>query len=78
MRIDAGRSRHSAPTSTPSWSTAAYRHRLRGIDPRTVRNHVENTVEHLRAQLGEREWHKGMNPEVPHAKTIERSRFGTD
>ncbi|MCZ4125166.1 hypothetical protein [Streptomyces sp. H39-S7] len=57
---------------------AKYRHRLRGIDLRAVRHHVENTVEHLRTQLGESEWHKGMNPEVPRAKTIEQSRFGIE
>ncbi|MFD5551875.1 amidohydrolase family protein [Streptomyces goshikiensis] len=56
---------------------AKYRHRLRGIDLRALRDRVENTVEHLRGRLGESEWHKGMNPEVPRAKTIEQSRFGT-
>lgn len=56
---------------------AKYRHRLRGIDLRALRDRVENTVEHLRGGLGESEWHKGMNPEVPRTKTIEQSRFGT-
>ncbi|MEU3902488.1 amidohydrolase family protein [Streptomyces goshikiensis] len=57
---------------------AKYRHRLRGIDLRALRDRVGNTVEHLRGRLGEGEWHKGMNPEVPRAKTIEQSRFGTE
>ncbi|MFI8359982.1 amidohydrolase family protein [Streptomyces sp. NPDC085612] len=55
---------------------AKYRHRLQGIDLRAVRGHVENTVEHLRAQLGESEWAKGLDPEVPRVKSIEESRYG--
>ncbi|MFH8640267.1 amidohydrolase family protein [Streptomyces goshikiensis] len=41
---------------------AKYRHRLRGIDLRALRDRVENTVEHQHGRLGESEWHKGTRP----------------
>jgi cytosine/adenosine deaminase-related metal-dependent hydrolase len=46
-------------------------HELVGIDLPAVRREVENTVEHLRATLGEEAWAKGMNPDVPETKVLD-------
>jgi cytosine/adenosine deaminase-related metal-dependent hydrolase len=46
-------------------------HALVGIDLNPVRHEVERTVEHLRAALGDEEWRKGMNPDVPTAKVLD-------
>ncbi|MDX3658850.1 amidohydrolase family protein [Streptomyces sp. ID05-26A] len=46
-------------------------HKLVGVDLGTIRSEVLNTVDHLRAQLGEEAWHKGMNPDVPESKVLD-------
>jgi cytosine/adenosine deaminase-related metal-dependent hydrolase len=40
-------------------------HRLVGADLATVRTDIENTVDHLRAAMGEDVWQQGMNPDLP-------------
>ncbi|MEU0790124.1 amidohydrolase family protein [Amycolatopsis sp. NPDC005961] len=45
--------------------------RLVGVDLPAVRRQVESTVEHLRGQLGEEAWAKGMNPDVPETKILD-------
>jgi 5-methylthioadenosine/S-adenosylhomocysteine deaminase len=42
-----------------------HEHRLLGVDLPAVRRTVESTVEYLQAQLGEEQWSKGMNPDLP-------------
>ncbi|RBY76697.1 amidohydrolase [Geodermatophilus sp. TF02-6] len=42
--------------------------RLVGIDLAPVRREIEDTIEHLRAELGEEAWQAGMFPEVPAAE----------
>jgi len=42
-----------------------HEHRLVGVDLAAVRRTVDATVEHLKAQLGEEAWSKGMNPDTP-------------
>src|SRR3954468_7538129 len=42
-----------------------HEHELVGVDLPAVRRAVEATVEHLQAQLGEEQWARGMNPELP-------------
>ena len=42
-----------------------HEHRLVGVDLAAVRRTVDATVEHLKAQLGEEQWSKGMNPDPP-------------
>jgi hypothetical protein len=39
---------------------------------------VDRTVEHLRAQLGEEAWAKGMNPDVPETKILDNPYTYTD
>jgi cytosine/adenosine deaminase-related metal-dependent hydrolase len=46
-------------------------HRLVGVDLEAIRSQVEQTVEHLRAQLGEEAWQKGMNPDIPESKVLD-------
>lgn len=46
-------------------------HGLVGVDLRAIRSQVEQTVEHLRAQLGEEAWQKGMNPDIPESKVLD-------
>jgi 5-methylthioadenosine/S-adenosylhomocysteine deaminase len=36
-----------------------------GVDLAAVRRTVEATVEHLKAQVGEEQWSKDMNPDSP-------------
>jgi cytosine/adenosine deaminase-related metal-dependent hydrolase len=52
--------------------------RLAGVDLPAVRRRVEETVEHLRAQLGEEAWRQGMNPDVPEAKILDNPYTYTD
>ena len=42
-----------------------HEHTLLGVDLPAVRRTVEATVEHLQAELGEQQWTRGMNPELP-------------
>ncbi|GGU13013.1 amidohydrolase family protein [Lentzea flava] len=46
-------------------------HRLVGVDLKAIRRQVEQTVEHLRGQLGEEAWEKGMNPDIPTTKVLD-------
>ncbi|MEU5265195.1 amidohydrolase family protein [Amycolatopsis sp. NPDC021455] len=52
--------------------------RLVGVDLAAVRRRVEETVEHLRAQLGEEAWRQGMNPDVPETKILDNPYTYTD
>ena len=45
--------------------------RLVGIDLASARRDVENTVEFLRASLGEQAWVTGMNPEIPQTQLLD-------
>jgi 5-methylthioadenosine/S-adenosylhomocysteine deaminase len=42
-----------------------HEHQLVGVDLGAVRRTLEATVEHLKADLGEEQWDKGMNPDLP-------------
>ncbi|WP_395108514.1 amidohydrolase family protein [Actinomadura sp. SCN-SB] len=53
-------------------------HRLLGVDLGAVRAEVERTVEYLRSELGEDEWNKGMNPDIPEAKVLDNPYTYTD
>ena len=53
-------------------------HELVGIDLAAARTAVDRTVEHLRAQLGEEAWAKGMNPDVPETKILDNPYTYTD
>jgi cytosine/adenosine deaminase-related metal-dependent hydrolase len=53
-------------------------HRLVGVDLAAARQEVERTVEHLRGQLGEEAWEKGMNPDVPETKILDNPYTYTD
>ncbi|MET8849662.1 amidohydrolase family protein [Amycolatopsis sp. NPDC004625] len=52
--------------------------KLVGVDLAAVRRRVEDTVEHLRAQLGEEAWRQGMNPDVPETKVLDNPYTYTD
>ncbi|MDX3072760.1 amidohydrolase family protein [Streptomyces sp. MI02-7b] len=53
-------------------------HRLVGVDLAAARREVERTVEHLRSQLGEEGWARGMNPDVPETKILDNPYQYTD
>jgi hypothetical protein len=53
-------------------------HRLVGVDLAAVRAGVERTVDHLRGELGEQEWQKGMNPDVPTTEVLDNPYTYTD
>jgi cytosine/adenosine deaminase-related metal-dependent hydrolase len=53
-------------------------HRLVDTDLAGARQAVERTVEHLRAQLGEEAWAKGMNPDIPETKILDNPYTYTD
>lgn len=55
-----------------------HEHRLLGVDLAAVRREVEQTVEHLRSTIGEEEWRKGMNPDVPASKILDNPYTYTD
>jgi 5-methylthioadenosine/S-adenosylhomocysteine deaminase len=42
-----------------------HEHELVGVDLAAVRRTIEATVEHLKESLGEEQWNKGMNPDLP-------------
>ncbi|MEU3642227.1 amidohydrolase family protein [Lentzea sp. NPDC034063] len=46
-------------------------HKLVGVDLGSIRTQVSDTVDHLRTQLGEEAWAKGMNPDVPESKVLD-------
>jgi 5-methylthioadenosine/S-adenosylhomocysteine deaminase len=52
--------------------------KLVGIDLAAVRSKVEDTVEHLRSQLGEEAWAKGMNPDIPTSEVLDNPYTYTD
>ncbi|NKQ51428.1 amidohydrolase family protein [Amycolatopsis sp. K13G38] len=53
-------------------------HKLLGVDLPAVRREVEATVAHLRSALGDEEWAKGMNPDVPATKILDNPYTYTD
>jgi cytosine/adenosine deaminase-related metal-dependent hydrolase len=55
-----------------------HEHRMLGIDLAAVRREAEQTVEHLRSAMGEEEWRKGMNPDVPETKVLDNPYTYTD
>ncbi|MPZ83261.1 MAG: amidohydrolase family protein [Actinophytocola sp.] len=55
-----------------------HEHRLVGIDLAAARREVEQTVEYLRGELGEDEWRKGMNPDIPESKVLDNPYQYTD
>jgi cytosine/adenosine deaminase-related metal-dependent hydrolase len=52
--------------------------KLVGIDLAAARREVEDTVSYLRAELGEEEWQKGMNPDIPESKVLDNPYQYTD
>lgn len=48
-----------------------HEHQLLDIDLAAVRETVEQTVEHLRSELGPEAWQQGMNPEIPATKVLD-------
>ncbi len=48
-----------------------HEHRLVGVDLAPARQAIEQTVEHLRATLGEQAWQQGMHPEIPETKILD-------
>jgi cytosine/adenosine deaminase-related metal-dependent hydrolase len=52
--------------------------RLVGTDLAALRRTVEATVEHLRGELGEEAWQRGMNPDVPATKILDNPYTYTD
>ena len=46
-------------------------HKLVGVDLNAIRTRVQNTVDHLRSELGEEAWVKGMNPDIPESKVLD-------
>jgi len=55
-----------------------HEHRLVGSDLVRARTAVEETVEHLRATLGEEAWQAGMHPEIPASKVLDNPYTYTD
>jgi hypothetical protein len=55
-----------------------HEHRLLGVDLPAIRRQVEQTVEHLRSDLGEEAWQQGMNPDVPATKVLDNPYTYTD
>jgi cytosine/adenosine deaminase-related metal-dependent hydrolase len=53
-------------------------HQLVGVDLAAARHAVGQTVDHLRSTLGEEEWRKGMNPDIPAAKVLDNPYTYTD
>ncbi|MEP9382364.1 amidohydrolase family protein [Nocardioides cheoyonin] len=55
-----------------------YDGRLVGIDLDRARAAVAETVDHLRATLGDQEWADGMHPEIPQSKVLDNPYTYTD
>jgi cytosine/adenosine deaminase-related metal-dependent hydrolase len=53
-------------------------HELVGVDLAAARRGVEQTVEHLIAEMGEEAWRRGMNPDVPQTKPTDNPYTYTD
>jgi hypothetical protein len=52
--------------------------KLVGADLGAVRTAVENTVDHLRSEMGEDVWQSGMNPELPNQDVLDNPYQYTD
>ncbi|NDK32552.1 amidohydrolase family protein [Nesterenkonia haasae] len=48
-----------------------HQHKLVDVDLAKVRRAVEETVDYIRAELGQQEWEAGMYPEVPETKILD-------
>jgi 5-methylthioadenosine/S-adenosylhomocysteine deaminase len=46
-------------------------HRLVGVDLAQARQAVEQTVDYLQSQLGEKAWTDGMHPEIPETRALD-------
>ena len=55
-----------------------HEHELVGIDLGAARREVESTVDFLRGSLGDEEWTKGMNPDVPETTILDNPYQYTD
>ncbi len=55
-----------------------FAHRLPGSDLARAKRLAEETVEHLRSELGEEAWDAGMNPEIPESKVLDNPYMYTD
>ncbi|MCK2220256.1 amidohydrolase family protein [Actinomadura sp. ATCC 31491] len=55
-----------------------HEHELVGVDLAAARRQVGETVEYLRAELGEEAWQRGMNPDVPETKILDNPYTYTD
>jgi len=55
-----------------------HEHELVGIDLRAAEDAVASTVDFLRGALGEQEWAKGMNPDVPETAILDNPYQYTD
>ncbi|MFG1703115.1 amidohydrolase family protein [Nonomuraea sp. M3C6] len=55
-----------------------HEHRLLGVDLAAARRQVERTVEHLRSEMGEEAWERGMNPDIPATKILDNPYTYTD
>ncbi|MEV4319055.1 amidohydrolase family protein [Actinocrispum sp. NPDC049592] len=53
-------------------------HALVDIDLDTARHHIEQTVDYLRSTLGDENWRKGMNPDIPTTKVLDNPYTYTD
>jgi cytosine/adenosine deaminase-related metal-dependent hydrolase len=48
-----------------------HEHRLVGIDLAAARTAAEETVSHLRSELGDAAWETGMNPDIPETQILD-------
>ncbi|MEO3804562.1 amidohydrolase family protein [Nonomuraea sp. B1E8] len=55
-----------------------HEHRLVGVDLAAARRQIERTVEHLRSEMGDEAWEKGMNPDIPATKILDNPYTYTD
>ncbi|GAB3438944.1 amidohydrolase family protein [Actinophytocola sediminis] len=55
-----------------------HEHRLVDADLAAARREVADTVAHLRAELGEQEWARGMHPAIPESKVLDNPYTYTD
>ncbi|WP_329134246.1 amidohydrolase family protein [Streptomyces sp. NBC_01476] len=52
--------------------------KLVGVDLAAARRTVDETVEHLRGELGAEAWERGMNPDIPETKVLDNPYTYTD
>lgn len=55
-----------------------HENRLVGVDLQRAREAVTDTAEHLRADMGELEWQRGMNPDIPATKVLDNPYTSTE